>query len=57
MNSPIRTQGLSRRFRRTLVLDGLDLDVPEGSIDGLVGPNGVGKTTTQYWRSPGTASS
>ena len=46
MNSPIRTQGLSKRFRRTLVLDGLDLDVPEGSIYGLVGPNGVGKTTT-----------
>jgi len=46
MSSPIRTQGLSKRFRRTLVLDGLDLDVPEGSIYGLVGPNGVGKTTT-----------
>ena len=46
MTSPIRTQGLSKRFRRTLVLDGLDLDVPEGSIYGLVGPNGVGKTTT-----------
>ena len=46
MTCPIRTQGLSKRFRRTLVLDGLDLDVPEGSIYGLVGPNGVGKTTT-----------
>jgi ABC-2 type transport system ATP-binding protein len=46
MTSPIRTQGLSKRFRRTLVLDGLNLDVPEGSIYGLVGPNGVGKTTT-----------
>ena len=28
------------------MLDGLDLDVPGGSIYGLVGPNGVGKTTT-----------
>jgi ABC-2 type transport system ATP-binding protein len=27
-------------------LDGLDLDVPQGSIKGLLGPNGAGKTTT-----------
>jgi ABC-2 type transport system ATP-binding protein len=33
-------------FRGTPVLDGLDLEVPEGSIYGLVGPNGAGKTTT-----------
>jgi ABC-2 type transport system ATP-binding protein len=46
MTSAIRTQSLSKRFGRTLVLDGLDLDIPEGSIYGLVGPNGVGKTTT-----------
>jgi ABC-2 type transport system ATP-binding protein len=46
MTSMIRTQALSKRFHRTVVLDGLDLDVPPGSIYGLVGPNGVGKTTT-----------
>jgi ABC-2 type transport system ATP-binding protein len=45
MNSPIHTHGLTRRFGRHLALDGLDLDVPEGSIYGLVGPNGAGKTT------------
>jgi ABC-type multidrug transport system ATPase subunit len=28
------------------VLEGLDLDVPGGSIYALVGPNGAGKTTT-----------
>src|SRR5262245_5262938 len=46
MNAPIRTYNLSKNFRGTPVLDELYLDVPEGSIYGLVGPNGAGKTTT-----------
>jgi len=46
MTRIICSQALSKRFRRTVVLDGLDLEVPAGSIYGLVGPNGVGKTTT-----------
>lgn len=46
MNCAIRTYGLSKKFRRTPVLDGLSMDVPDGSIYGLVGPNGAGKTTT-----------
>ena len=46
MTSIIRTQALSKRFRHTVVLDGLEMVVPSGSIYGLVGPNGVGKTTT-----------
>ena len=45
MTTPIRTQALTRRYRRQMALDGLDLQVPEGSIFGLVGPNGAGKTT------------
>ena len=44
--SAIRSYALEKRFRRTPVLEGLDLDVPSGSIYGLVGPNGAGKTTT-----------
>jgi ABC-2 type transport system ATP-binding protein len=37
---------LSRRFRRLEAVDALNLQVPAGSIFGLVGPNGAGKTTT-----------
>jgi len=46
MNSAIRTYDLTKVFRGTPALDGVSLDVPEGSIYGLVGPNGAGKTTT-----------
>ena len=42
----IQATGLSKRFGSILALDGLDLDVPAGSIFGLLGPNGAGKTTT-----------
>ncbi len=42
----IRVEGLSKRYPAgVLALDGLDLDVPEGSVFGLLGPNGAGKTT------------
>jgi len=40
------TKGLSKRYGRTVALDGLDLNVPKGVICGFVGPNGAGKTTT-----------
>jgi ABC-2 type transport system ATP-binding protein len=46
MIAPIRTYNLAKNFRGTPVLDGLDLEVPDGSIYGLVGTNGAGKTTT-----------
>ncbi len=36
---------LSKRFGSLTVLDGIDLDVPKGSIYGLLGLNGAGKTT------------
>lgn len=45
MNNVIRTEGLTKKFRRVTALNNLDLDVPEGAIYALVGPNGAGKTT------------
>ena len=41
----VRARGLTKRFGSVLALDGLDLDVPAGSVFGLLGPNGAGKTT------------
>jgi ABC-2 type transport system ATP-binding protein len=45
MTCPIRTSALTKIFRGAIALDKLTLEVPEGSIYGLVGPNGAGKTT------------
>jgi ABC-2 type transport system ATP-binding protein len=42
----IGISGLTKRFGRQLAVDGLDLDVPRGSVYGFLGPNGSGKTTT-----------
>jgi ABC-2 type transport system ATP-binding protein len=41
-----RTRGLRKTFRGTVAVDHLDLDVPAGSVLGMLGPNGSGKTTT-----------
>jgi ABC-2 type transport system ATP-binding protein len=45
MTAVVRTSGLVKRYDGTLAVAGLDLDVPQGEIFGLVGPNGAGKTT------------
>jgi ABC-2 type transport system ATP-binding protein len=42
----VRATGLVKRYDATVAVAGLDLDVEEGEIFGLVGPNGAGKTTT-----------
>lgn len=42
----IETRGLTRSFGKLTAVDGLNLNVPAGSLFGLIGPNGAGKTTT-----------
>ena len=46
MTAIVRSEGLVKRYDRTLAVAGVDLDIAEGEIFGLVGPNGAGKTTT-----------
>ena len=41
----LEVRGVTKRFGGLLALGGVDLDVREGEIVGLVGPNGSGKTT------------
>ncbi|MEU8875346.1 ABC transporter ATP-binding protein [Streptomyces javensis] len=41
----IRARGITKSFGDVVALDGIDLDVTQGQIHGLVGPNGAGKTT------------
>jgi len=45
-NSAIAVSGLRKAFGDKTVLDGIDLDVPAGTVFSLLGPNGAGKTTT-----------
>ncbi|HEY8826606.1 MAG TPA: ATP-binding cassette domain-containing protein [Jatrophihabitantaceae bacterium] len=46
MTAAISSAGLTKRFGKQLVVDGVDLHVPAGSVYGFLGPNGSGKTTT-----------
>ncbi len=46
MSIVIHAENLTRRFGELTAVDHLNLDVAEGEIFGLVGPDGAGKTTT-----------
>ena len=45
-DAAVRARGLTKRFRKVVALDAVDLTVPAGSVYLLAGPNGAGKTTT-----------
>jgi ABC-2 type transport system ATP-binding protein len=45
-HTAIELRGVTKRFGSRLAVRQLDLDVPEGSLYGFIGPNGSGKTTT-----------
>ena len=45
MAAAIEVSGLQKSFGDHLVLDGVDLDVAQGSVFCLLGPNGAGKST------------
>src|ERR1700761_9245920 len=42
----VEFDSVTKRFNSTTAVDDLSLAIPEGSIYGLIGPNGSGKTTT-----------
>ena len=45
MTAIVQAKGLLKRYEGTVAVAGVDLEIPEGEIFGLVGPNGAGKTT------------
>jgi len=46
MSTVVRTEGLTKRYGSSTVVDAVDLEVSEGDLFGFLGPNGAGKTTT-----------
>ncbi|MFF3568779.1 daunorubicin resistance protein DrrA family ABC transporter ATP-binding protein [Nocardia jiangxiensis] len=46
MTLAVEVAGLVKKYGRVRVLDGIDLEIPSGTVMGLLGPNGAGKTTT-----------
>jgi oleandomycin transport system ATP-binding protein len=48
MTNSIQAEGLTKRFGPVTAVDGIDMQVKEGTVFGLLGPNGAGKTTTVH---------
>jgi ABC-2 type transport system ATP-binding protein len=48
MTAAIEVRGLRKSFGKQVVLDGIDLEVAQGTVFALLGPNGAGKTTAVH---------
>ena len=46
VENAIETQNLKKHFNEIHAVDGIDIQIPRGSLYGVLGPNGAGKTTT-----------
>ncbi|MEM9282519.1 MAG: ABC transporter ATP-binding protein [Verrucomicrobiota bacterium] len=46
MNAPIQTSSLTKRYGKTVAVNKLSFDAPEGQVTAFLGSNGAGKTTT-----------
>jgi ABC-2 type transport system ATP-binding protein len=46
VESVLSIQGLRKQYGRITAVEGLNLEIPRGTIYGILGPNGSGKTTT-----------
>jgi ABC-2 type transport system ATP-binding protein len=48
MDATVETKTVTKRYGRTVAVDGLSISVLPGRVTGFVGPNGAGKTTTMH---------
>ena len=48
MTDVLRSEGLTKRYKKRVVVDSVGVEVKRGEVVGLLGPNGAGKTTTFY---------
>ena len=44
----LKTQKISKRYGKKIILQGIDAEINLQSINGMLGPNGAGKTTLFY---------
>lgn len=44
--SIVKTENLTKRYKKSLAVDNLNMNVKKGEVYGFLGPNGAGKTTT-----------
>ena len=44
----VQAEGLTKRYRKAVAVEGLTFGVGPGEVYAIIGPNGAGKTTTFY---------